>query len=273
MSKREPAASVSEGIELTDAPRASGAAPGALMPSELAMADRLISIGMLAAGVAHELNNPLSYVLANLRVSAELVQDSESLSLSEINELRDALRDALEGAKRLRTIIRDLKTLSRHDDEGKAGVDLRRCVESALTMSWNEIRHRARLEKTFGDIPFVEANEGKMVQVFLNLLVNAAQAIEPGDVSRNLIRVTTGVENRQVFVRVSDSGPGIPEELRRRIFEPFFTTKDKVGTGLGLAICHDIIEKSGGRLEVDSVLGQGATFTVWLPVMMARSVK
>jgi len=243
------------------------------LPTHLAVADRLISIGTLAAGVAHEMNNPLSYVLANLRVCTEIVAGTEGLSPVQVRELRDALADALEGAQRLRSIAQDLRMLSRNDDGQKALIDVRRCVDTAINMSWNEIRHRARLEKSYSEVPLLEANEGKLVQVFLNLLINAAQAIEPGSVSRNLIRVTILAEGKELVIRISDTGGGIPPDIVEKIFEPFFTTKNKdTGTGLGLAICRDIMEKSGGTLSAENREGVGATFIVRLPIVVARPV-
>jgi CheY-like chemotaxis protein/two-component sensor histidine kinase len=184
-----------------------------------------------------------------------------------VNELNDELNDAREGADRVRRIVKDLKIFSRVDEDKLCAVDVERVLESTLRMAWNEVRHRARLVKDYQKIPLVDANESRLGQVFLNLLVNAAQAIEEGDASRNEIRVRTYVNAQgQVVVSVADTGSGIPESLRSRLFTPFVTTKPPgVGTGLGLSICHRIVNSLGGRITVDSEVGKGTEFRVILP--------
>ncbi len=238
------------------------------MRSRLAQADRMASVGTLAAGVAHEINNPLAYVIANLDYARQEIDAAvASGQPPDGTELPRALQEARDGAERVRLIVRDLKTFSRPDDARMERVELSRAIDSAVTLAWNEIRHRARLVKAYQPVPAVWANEARLGQVFLNLLINAAHAIPEGAADRNEIRVSTRVDARgRVVAEVRDTGAGIPEEIRPRVFEPFFTTKPLgEGTGLGLAICHGIITSLGGELRFDSELGKGTTFRVVLP--------
>jgi CheY-like chemotaxis protein/two-component sensor histidine kinase len=233
----------------------------------------MASVGTLAAGVAHEINNPLASVITNLdlavRDAGELVEVAGYTT-----ELLDELNDAREAAERVRRIVKDLKIFSRVDDDTRGPVDVERVLESTLRMAWNEIRHRARLVKDYQKTPLVEANESRLGQVFLNLLVNAAQAIEEGKASRNEIRVKTFIDAQGcVVVCISDTGSGIPESLRSRLFTPFVTTKAPgVGTGLGLSICHRIVTSLGGQIKVDSEVGKGTEFRVILPQAKPDSV-
>ncbi|HUB06561.1 MAG TPA: ATP-binding protein [Myxococcales bacterium] len=235
------------------------------LQAQMVASDRMVSIGTLAAGVAHEINNPLAYVLCNLDY---LASDLPALlPPGDHGELLEALRDAREGLQRVRQIVKDLKTFSRSDEQVHARVDLHAVLESAANMARNEVRHRAKLVKDLQPTPPVAGNEGKLGQVFLNLLVNAAQAMPDGAADRNEIRLScrTGPDGVAV-VEVSDTGSGIPDELLRRIFDPFFTTKPVgVGTGLGLSICQGIVHAHGGKLEVSSEVGRGSTFRVTLP--------
>jgi PAS domain S-box-containing protein len=237
------------------------------MRSRLAQADRMASVGTLAAGVAHEINNPLSYVIANLDYARQEIDAAVVTGKPpEGTELPRALREARDGAERVRLIVRDLKTFSRPDDERLERVELSRAMDSAVTLAWNEIRHRARLVKAYQPVPAVWANEARLGQVFLNLLINAAHAIPEGHADQHEIRVSTRLDAQgRVVAEVHDTGAGIPEEIRPRVFEPFFTTKALgEGTGLGLAICHGIIQSLGGELCFDSELGKGTTFRVAL---------
>ena len=179
----------------------------------------------------------------------------------------EALTQAREGASRICQTTRDLKVFSRGETERRDPVDLRRTLESCINMARNEIRHRARLVKDFGPTPLILANEGRLAQVFLNLLLNAAQAIPDGDAETNEIHVTTRETNGCATVEISDTGTGIAPEHLGRLFEPFFTTKPiGVGTGLGLSICHGIVRNLGGTIEVQSQQGVGSLFRVTLPV-------
>ncbi len=241
------------------------------MQEQLLISDRMVSMGILAAGVAHEINNPLAAIIANLDlIGNDIERLAEELDLrAHIEDLMGEIGDAREGAVRLRSIIRDLKLFSRSADQEQNGpVDVQRVLESSLRMAWNEIRHRARLIKEYDEIPPVDANEARLGQVFLNLILNATQAIHEGDATHNLIRITAGVDDASgwVAVGVQDTGSGIPAEHLPRIFDTFFTTKPVgVGTGLGLSICEQIIAGLGGRIEVNSEVGEGTTFRVLLP--------
>lgn len=238
---------------------------------QLLISDRMASVGTLAAGVAHEINNPLSAVVANLELAGrDLARVAKELQIEDrLLEVFDQIHDARDSADRLRHIVRDLKLFSRSADEERRGpVDVKRVLESSLRMVWNEIRHRARLVKDYGDVPPVEANEARLGQVFVNLIVNAAQAIQEGSADKNVIRVSTRVDtvSSRVVVEVRDSGSGIPAENLSRIFDAFFTTKPVgVGTGLGLSICHRIVTGLGGEMAVESQVGKGTTFRVLLP--------
>ncbi|MBM7112465.1 ATP-binding protein [Archangium primigenium] len=229
----------------------------------LAVSDRMASVGTLVAGVAHELNNPLAYVMANLDYARD---ELRAVPAPGTEGLAEALDEAREGAERMRTIVRDLKLFSRKDDEHLEWVEVTRALDSAAAMAWNEVRHRARLVKDYQSLPAVYANEARLGQVFLNLVVNAAQAIPEGAAERNEIRLSTRVdESGRVVIEVRDTGQGIPEEVRARVLEPFFTTKPLgLGTGLGLPICQDIITRLGGTLSFESEVGVGTVFRVVL---------
>ena len=256
----------------------------ALMQSE-----KLASIGQLAAGVAHEINNPVCYIISNLDLltqytdqivrydlllqghcrelspsTRELIKkERELLDMEYILTSGVALvAESLEGAERVSKIVRDLKTFSRVGVEERELTDLNRCLESALTIVNNELKYVATVRKEYGDLPELLCNPGQLSQVFLNLLVNAGHAI----VGRGEIVLRSWCDEEFVHVSVSDTGAGIPEEIRCRLFEPFFTTKEVgVGTGLGLSISHEIMKKHEGKLLVESEVGVGSTFTVSLP--------
>ena len=249
------------------------------MQEQLFIADRMASVGTLAAGIAHEINNPLAAVVANLElITKDLTQISEELQAADrMQEVLDEVRDARESADRMRHIVRDLKVFSRStDEEQRVPVDVKRVIESSLRMAWTEIRHRARLVKEYGEnVPLVEANEARLGQAVLNLIVNAAQAIKEGNVEQNVIRVVTGVDqpSGRVVIEVRDSGSGIPPETLSRIFDAFFTTKPVgIGTGLGLSICHRIITSLGGEIQVKSEVDKGTTFRVLLPPTFDEAV-
>ena len=233
---------------------------------QLMLADRMASVGTLAAGVAHEINNPLAAVIANLDMAEhDILELGNTAKLPP--DLVEEVRDARMSADRVREIVRDLKVFSRAQEDRRGAVDVEKVLESTLRMAWNEIRHRAKVVRTYGKVPRVDANEGRLGQVFLNLIVNAVQAIPEGNYDRNEIRVSTRMEQDQVTISVSDTGAGIPPEVRRRLFTPFFTTKPAgVGTGLGLAISHRIITSLGGTITLDTEVGRGTTFKVKLPV-------
>ncbi len=230
---------------------------------QLQLADRMASVGTLAAGVAHEINNPLAYVLANLDFAlGELGHDAPDPA-----EVKRALGEAKDGAVRVREIVRDLKSFSRGRDQERERLDVRRVLQSAVGLAQNEIRHRARLSIELLDVPPVLGSEHRLSQVFLNLLINAAQAIPEGAADRHLVNVATSTsDDGRVAIEITDTGGGIPEEVLPRIFDPFFTTKPVgVGTGMGLSIVHGIVTGMGGEVTVRSETGQGTIFTVLLP--------
>ncbi|HMJ51554.1 MAG TPA: response regulator [Polyangiaceae bacterium] len=238
------------------------------LQEERLLLDRLVSIGTLAAGVAHEINNPLAYVIANIDFALDrlVASDQATEVIDDLAEVTQALQQAREGSERIRITARDLKVFCHTDHGGPTSVDVRRVLESAMTMAWNEIRHRARLVKVFANVPRVDANENRLAQVFLNLLINAAQAIPEGNAPGNEIKVATWSDGGQVIVEISDTGGGIAPDTMPRLFQPFFTTKEAgIGTGLGLAICQGIVTDLGGSISVRSQLGSGATFRVAFP--------
>jgi PAS domain S-box-containing protein len=237
----------------------------------LMVADRMASVGTLAAGVAHEINNPLASVIANLDMA---MQDVETLGATN-TELNEEIKDARTAADRVREIVRDLKIFSRAEEERRGPVDVENVLESTIRMAWNELRHRAKLVKKFTKVPDVDANESRLGQVFLNLIINAAHAIPEGKYESNRIEVSTSLDEsgRYVCVGIRDTGSGIPPEVRPRLFTPFFTTKPVgVGTGLGLAISHKIVTQFGGTITFDTEVGKGTEFRVRMPVAGATEL-
>jgi signal transduction histidine kinase/ActR/RegA family two-component response regulator len=235
------------------------------LQDQLARSEHMASLGLMAAGVAHEINNPLSYILSNLSFAAERAIDQES---------RLALREALEGAGRVRDIVRDLKTLSRMEsEEDLKPVDVRNAVDAALKLSFDDVRHRARVQRHFSEVPHVLGNETRLVQVMLNLVTNAAQSIAPGSPDDNQItlEVRLAETDGEVEVVVTDTGVGISEDHLPKVFEPFFTTKPAgEGTGLGLSICHRLIHAMGGRIQVTSEEGHGSRFSIFLAIAPSK---
>ncbi len=258
------------------------------MSEQLAISERMASAGILAAGVAHEINNPLAVVMANLDfvigLLGQVIPDVCALDAygrerhcdegapgeleRRLREVDGPLRDAREAVERIRRIVRDVKLFSRSHDEERGTVDVRAVIESSIRMAWNEIRHRAQLIKEYGDVPMVDSNEARLGQVVLNLLVNAAQAMPEGRASRNEIRIMTKLAGSgHVAIEVRDTGTGISKENLARIFDPFFTTKPVgVGMGLGLSLCHRMVADLGGAIAVESEVGKGTLFRVTLPV-------
>jgi signal transduction histidine kinase len=244
------------------------------LQARLAQTDRLTSLGTLAAGVAHEINNPLAYVLLNLGYITEEVpnllanvEGVGSRADDRASEILVALEHARNGAERIRDIVRGLKTFSRPENETRAPLNVTQLLEATLAMVGHEIRHRAHLVKDYAQVPEVFANEARLGQVFLNLLLNAVQALADDRAASNEIRVAVkAVAPDRVLVEVADNGTGIPPQVRGRIFEPFFTTKPVgIGTGLGLAICHGIVASLGGTLTFETEVGRGSVFRVELP--------
>lgn len=235
------------------------------MRARLMQADRLASVGLLAAGVAHEVNNPLSFVVASIESMAEAMGSTAI----DTELLAQGLADARVGAHRVRQVVRDLKTFShaRLDPERMAPIDVQSLLDSSSSMVASEVRHRARLVKDYRKVPLVVGNEARLGQVFLNLLVNAAHALPEGRVEANEIRIATSTTaDGRACIEISDTGTGIPEAALERIFEPFFTSKPAgVGTGLGLAICRTTVDAMGGTISVENRPSGGALFRLVLP--------
>jgi PAS domain S-box-containing protein len=283
-----------DGIAHDITERKRGAAERERLQASLAQSDRMASMGTLAAGVAHEINNPLSYVLYNVEsvvedlprladvvrrchdaLSRHLGPDEAARALGEqpdtglaaaIDDVVDRLREAASGARRIKDIARGLGTFSRVDRDEVMPVQLQPVIEQALNMAFNQIKYRARVVKDYASIPPVLASDGKLAQVFLNLFINAAHAIDEGHVEANEIRVRTWAEGEAVFAEVSDTGKGIAPEHHDRIFQPFFTTKEVgVGSGLGLSIVRNIVTGFGGEISFSSEPGKGTRFVIRLP--------
>ncbi|MDQ3366395.1 MAG: PAS domain S-box protein [Myxococcota bacterium] len=238
------------------------------MQRKLIVAERMVSVGTLAAGVAHEISNPLAYVRANIDMAIEETRVISGGSPSgRLKELEQMMIEARQGCDRVTKIVRGLKTFSRAEEEQRAVIQIQPVVEISINMAFNEIRHRARLVKDFGRTPSVHADDARLGQVFINLLVNAAQAIAEGDTDGNEVRIVTFTDDRgHAAIEFHDTGAGIAPEVLGRIFDPFFTTKSVgVGTGLGLSICHNIVTGMGGDISVRSELGRGTCFQVTLP--------
>jgi signal transduction histidine kinase len=233
------------------------------LQERLLLSDRMASLGTLAAGVAHEINNPLSVVIGNLDyLREEFGPRAGALD----DDSGAALGEALEAAHRVGRIVKDMKTLSRSDSEAPGPTDLVEALEKSLQMVQGHLKYRAQIVRDLRPVPMVLANESRLVQVFVNLLINAAQALPEGKAEENRVEVATHVaDDGSVVATVRDTGCGIPAAVRDRIFDPFFTTKPVgVGTGLGLAIVHNLVRAMDGRIEVASAEGGGTTFTVRL---------
>lgn len=237
------------------------------MQERLLTTERMASIGTLAAGIGHEINNPLTYVMANLDLLAEVLGEAAADADAVRARAFGFAEAAQHGAMRVRKIVRNLKSFARPSEANTRPLVLRSVVESAVAMAGHELRHRARIELDFDpDVDMVLGDEARLGQVFVNLIVNAVHAIEEAHVEDGLICVRARREGDGVRVDVADNGTGLEPGAMARLFEPFFTTKPEgVGTGLGLSISQRIVEDLGGEITVSSTPGEGATFRVWLP--------
>ena len=245
------------------------------LEAQVAQADRLASLGLLAAGVAHEINNPLTYVLFNIenlgrdlpKWAGRFLESAGSpRERNEIEDLVAQSRSALDGVRRIRDITRNLQFFSHMDQEQMARLSIREVIDAAVSLARNQFRYKAKFVSNYDPLPEIIGNSGSLCQVFLNILVNAAHAIEEGNVEQNEIRICTRLMDGNIVIEIHDTGCGIPESIIDQIFDPFFTTKEiGVGSGLGLPICSNIIRAHGGSLSVRSTLGQGSCFTVQLP--------
>ena len=233
----------------------------------LAVAERMSSLGTLAAGVAHEINNPLTYVITNIEVARAAIGTVPCRDA--LVDSASALDDALDGAHRVRRLVHDLRTYARSTEQRVEPTDVTAVVDTAVKLARHQLEHLGRLTVRCAPVPKVAASDARLVQVVLNLMINAGQALPEGAADRNEIEVCTltGADGR-VGITVRDTGCGIAADALPRIFDPFYTTKPiGVGTGLGLFICHGIISALGGELTVDSQPGRGTTFAVWLPAL------
>ncbi|HSP79032.1 MAG TPA: ATP-binding protein, partial [Myxococcaceae bacterium] len=242
------------------------------MEARLLHSDRLAAVGSLAASVGHEMNNPLAFVLANLsfaREELELLDEELRAQRSphayRLGDVLEALSETTVGANRLKHIVQELRTLSRKPPEHPARVEVQPVLENALRLLRGELRLRARVERDFHPMPAVDGDEARLSQLFLNLLLNAVQAMGEGDAARNVLRVAayTGPDGEAV-VEVQDTGGGLPKEVLERLFEPFVTTRS-TSVGLGLSVSHAIVTSLGGTLKAESRQGWGTTLTVTLP--------
>ncbi len=266
--------------------------------NQLLQSEKLASIGQLAAGVAHEINNPIGFVKSNLATlkgnAADLLRLIEAYETAapllaadpvqaerienigreiDIDFLRDdigsLIAESIDGTGRVQRIVQDLRDFSRMGDAEWQWADLHAGLESTLNVVWNEIKYKGEVVKEYGALPEVECVPSQLNQVFMNLLVNAAQAIP----EKGTITIRTGATDGWAWVAVRDNGCGIPREILNRIFDPFYTTKPVgKGTGLGLSISYNIVTKHGGRIDVESEPGKGTTFRVWLPVEQVKEL-
>jgi signal transduction histidine kinase len=243
------------------------------MDARLMLSERLASLGMLAAGVGHEVNNPLAVAMANLELLGDELSEIRGLlpptplgtqTVERLDSLALPIQDIKEAAARIRDIVRDLRKLSRSDD-AVGPVDIAQVLEASCRASANQIRHRAHLVTELSGLPLVRGNEARFQQVFLNLLINAAHAIPEGHAERNVSEVTGRYDGQRVEISVRDSGKGMSPQVMAKVFDPFFTTKEVgEGTGLGLSLSHRIVTDAGGAITVESEPGEGTTFRVSL---------
>jgi len=264
------------------------------LEERLRQAEKMASLGQLSAGIAHEINNPLSFVLSNFNsleeylselggflsklrkikenigdkekvssLSSELIRSFEERDISFIlKDLPKLISESKEGLSRIGRIVRELRAFASPRRESLQLLSVNECIETALRFVWHQVKHKAEVIKDYGELPQIRGYPRELSQVFMNLLVNSAQAIE----KKGVITIITRKEGEEIIVKVKDTGKGIPREHIPRIFEPFFTTKEGgVGTGLGLSIAYRIIEHHKGRIEVESEVGKGTTFIIYLP--------
>lgn len=264
--------------------------------SRMLQQEKMASIGQLAAGVAHEINNPMGFIISNLNslrrymdkvtnfitlqsevidnmpveagtltISEDLKEQKKALKIDYVlGDLNNLISESLDGAERVKKIVQELKSFSRINESDIAWADINEGLESTINMVWNELKYTTTVKKEYGNIPQTICNLGQLNQVFMNILVNAAHAIEIlGEVT-----VHTSSDDNNIYVTITDTGTGIPADKLNRIFEPFYTTKEVgKGTGLGLSIAYDIIKKHNGEIRVESEVGKGTVFTIIVPIV------
>lgn len=271
--------------------------------AQMIQSEKMASVGQLAAGVAHEINNPTAFISSNLKTLSDyqsdlgrlirryrklLTTDLKDIMASEeccrplseqlegiraleaeididfvLDDTENLIRETREGTERIKKIVLNLKDFAHPGEDKLQSADINNCLESTLNVVWNELKYKATVKKEYGDLRRVQCYPHQLNQVFMNLLVNAAQAIE----QQGEIKIATTADNAYVEIKISDTGSGIPKENLSRIFDPFFTTKEAgKGTGLGLHLAYDIINKHNGTIGVESAVGQGTTFTIRIPV-------
>lgn len=267
-----------------------------LTKDQLVQSEKMACIGQLAAGVAHEINNPLSFILSNIETLGEYsnfikkliakykeLLDNEALKQGEhkdivesilnleeeedlefvINDLSSLVTESSRGALRVKKIVSNLQSFARESNDDFCEADIHKCIDDAVRITWNEIKYNTKLNRNFGEIPLVYCDPGQLNQVILNLIVNASHAT--GD--DGVINIQTRHKDDKVCISIADNGCGIEEEKLKRIFDPFFTTKEiGKGTGLGLSVSKGIVEKHGGEITVESIVGKGTIFNIVLPV-------
>lgn len=246
---------------------------------KLVHSEKMASLGQLSAGVAHEINNPIGYVSNNVAVLAKYckkiklffdnVKDSSKncIDVSKLDRIFQDMtlifEDMNSGLDRVKNIVLDLKSFARETDDEHELININDVVESALNLTFNEIKYKAELKKEYGEVPKVSASTHRLSQVFVNLLINAAHAVD----KNGTINIKTYCDDIKVYARVEDDGHGIKKEYLDKIFDPFFTTKEVgSGTGLGLSVCYDIVKKINGDITCESKVGTGSCFTVSVPI-------
>ncbi len=235
--------------------------------AQLIQMEKMASLGTLAAGIAHEINNPLSFLISNLETLKNYFQELEGISLSEklksqnvkAEDFVEMIQESIDGSLRIKKIVTDLRTFSRRSETQKASVDLNQVLESVLSIVWNEIKYKATILKDYQAKSIIFGDPTQLSQVFLNIVINASQAIA----NKGTIKILTLEDEHNIYVKITDTGSGISPAVLSKIFDPFFSTKKSVG--LGLSVSYNIIKQHGGDIKVESRAGYGTTFLVQLP--------
>lgn len=235
--------------------------------AQLIQMEKMASLGTLAAGIAHEINNPLSFLISNLETLKSYFQDLEGITLSEklksqnvtSEDFQAMIQESIDGSLRIKKIVTDLRTFSRRSETKKAAVDINQVLESVLSIVWNEIKYKASISKDYQAKSVIIGDPTQLSQVFLNIVINASQAIT----NKGTIAILTTEDEQNVYIKIADTGSGIPPDILSKVFDPFFSTKKSVG--LGLSVSYNIIKQHGGDIKVESRVGYGTTFIVHLP--------